>query len=158
MRICQAATLAALSFGMHLAVAQNNAPPAAEPSCFRISIDLDDSPVPDALTVYVTQNGHINKLAQVDGCFRLPASFKGSEKISVRIDLEQDSLSLPGVPREYLGRSWSIALSDKLDVITMGRMRYKASQICRVVVHGGEPEIGFTSAPCRSPRRSPQKH
>ncbi|HEY4357999.1 MAG TPA: hypothetical protein VGN16_19790 [Acidobacteriaceae bacterium] len=143
---------------MHLATAQNNAPPAAELPCFRISIDLDDSPVPDALNVYITQNGRLNKLAQVDGCFRLPAGFKKSEKVNVRIDLEQDSLSLPGVPAEYLGRSWSIALSDKMDVITMGRMHYKASQVCQVVVHGGEPEIGFTSAPCRSPRRPPHRH
>ena len=158
MRISRAVAVV-LCLGAHLAIAQNSAPATVESSCFRISVDLDDTPVPDSLNVYVIQKDHTEKkLSQVDGCFRVPTNFNPQGKVGVRIDLEQDSLLLSNVSAGYLGRPWTIALSDKTELVTIGAKRYKASQVCQVLVHGGDPEIGFVSAPCRSPRRPLRKH
>lgn len=158
MRIFRIVILAAVCCGAPFAPAQNGAQQATEASCFRISIDLDDTPVPDSMNVYLLRKGRLDKLPQVDGCFQLPKGFRETEKVDVKIEVGQDSLSLPGVPPGYLGRPWSIALSDKTNLVQVGSKHYKASQVCGVSVRGGETQTGFITAPCRSSRHPSQRH
>jgi hypothetical protein len=125
---------------------------AKAPHCIAINVRLNGQAIdgPQAITLKTRKVENTVSLEKT--CFKVPDAVVESELIEVSFTVPGNKIHMSDIPTDFLNGMWDVDLADKKFAKDVAVPKHaSASEVCAVVVHGGDAEQSMAQSQCRTP-------
>lgn len=127
------------------------------PHCFSIHLAHDDDTVDGPHAITLLDKTRNLTVEESQGKFCIPNEMTTKPALDMSFIVGDDRFYLTRIPMERFEALWDISYGEKKYWHRTGLPRSKATKVCTVEFHQGEPETGMITSPCRFPASTPLK-
>jgi hypothetical protein len=120
--------------------------------CIAINVRLNGQAIDGPQAITLKTRKVENTVALEQTCFKVPEAVVESELIEVSFTVPGNKIHMSDIPTDFLNGMWDVDLADKKFAKDVAVPKHaNASEVCAVVVHGGESEQSMAQSQCRTP-------